>query len=309
MSTLPASDLASLNRDIARLETDAARIEIERTAAARATARLGRQHRYLRLARWFRSPHESFALYPLAVFAIAPLVVGVAVMVLASLIFSSWGLAFNGLMIGVLLGAIVFAVLLYWPANTLLPSALAEAETKLRTALSTLEDRSAALSDVNAQLAKLLDERRALATGEKLQRAMLLQRNWKAMQGAEWEDFIVEVCRTLGANVHRGHPAGLVPPPPPGSGARGVVRRPVTPLFVTFSPRRFALAAISEIRPFHTAAVQQIVGELAHHGCDALVIITNTRVTTGSKELARSRNCTLIGEDEFPDFVLGSFKL
>ena len=305
MSTLPASDLASLNRDIARLETDAARLEIERTAAARAAARLGRRHRYLRLARWFRSPRESFALYPLAVFAIGPLVVGVAAMVLASLFFSSWGLAFNGLMIGVLLGAILFAVLLYCPANTLLPSALAEAEAKLRAARSTLEDKSAALAEVNSQLAKLLDERRALATGEKLQRAMLLQRNWKAMQGAEWEDFIVEVCRTLGANVHRGHAAGLVPPPPPGSGARGVVRRPVTPLFVTFSPRRFALAAISEIRPFHTAAVQQIVGELANHGCDALAIITNTRVTTGSKELARSRNCTLIGEDEFPDFVLG----
>jgi HJR/Mrr/RecB family endonuclease len=66
---------------------------------------------------------------------------------------------------------------------------------------------------------------------------------------------------------------------------------------------------VSEIRPFHTAAVQQLAVELARHGCDALAIITNTRATVGSKELARSRNCTLIGEDEFPDFVLGKFSL
>ena len=38
-------------------------------------------------------------------------------------------------------------------------------------------------------------------------------------------------------------------------------------------------------------------------------IITNARITAGSKEYAKSRRCTLIGEEEFPDFVLGKLTL
>jgi HJR/Mrr/RecB family endonuclease len=74
---------------------------------------------------------------------------------------------------------------------------------------------------------------------------------------------------------------------------------------VTISPRRIAVAAVSGINPFHPAAVQQTLNELAQHGTDASAIITNSRLTSGSRELAAHRRCTLIGESEFPDFVLG----
>jgi hypothetical protein len=139
---------------------------------------------------------------------------------------------------------------------------------------------------------------------------MLLQRNWKAMRGGEWEDFVVEVCRTLGANVQRGAtPAGPISAEVPATGARGVIRRLPTTLYVTLSPKRFAVAAISDINPFHAAAVRQVIDYLAQQGCDDLGIITNTRLTAGSKEFAKSRHCTLIGEEEFPDFVLGKSTL
>ena len=39
------------------------------------------------------------------------------------------------------------------------------------------------------------------------------------------------------------------------------------------------------------------------------LIVTNARVTEGSREYARSRRCTLIGLEEFPDFVLGKMPL
>ena len=78
---------------------------------------------------------------------------------------------------------------------------------------------------------------------------------------------------------------------------------------MTFSPPRLAVAAVSEVNPFHAAAVRQVVDELAKQGCDELGIVTNARITAGSKEYAKSRRCTLIGEEEFPDFVLGKLSL
>jgi hypothetical protein len=313
MSHSSAPDPATLGREIAQLETEAARLDIERAAISRSVRTLARRSRYLRLARWFRSPGNSFAGYPFTALAIAPIAFGVAAMVFVSLLVSGWSLPFGGFLFGWLIGLFVCALLLFRPADALLAPAVTETEAKLRSERIRLEHVATTKAELQTVLTQRNEERRHVATGDKLQRAMLLQRNWKAMQGAEWEDFVVEVCRTLGANVHRGPSSGPmgghVPPPPPGSGARGVVRRPIAPFFVTFSPRRYAVAAVSEIRPFHTAAVQQIVAELGQHGADALAIITNTRLTTGSQELARSRNCTLIGEDEFPDFVLGKTTL
>ncbi|MEX2092656.1 MAG: restriction endonuclease, partial [Pirellulales bacterium] len=82
-----------------------------------------------------------------------------------------------------------------------------------------------------------------------------------------------------------------------------------TTLFVTISPRRIAIAAVSEVNPFHAAAVRQVIDDLAQKGCDELGIVTNARLTAGSKEYARSRRCTLVGTDEFPNFVLGKLLL
>jgi hypothetical protein len=87
------------------------------------------------------------------------------------------------------------------------------------------------------------------------------------------------------------------------------MRRPTTTLFVTFSPRRLAVAAVSDVNPFHAAAVRQVIDDLAKQGCEEMGILTNARITAGSKEYARSRRCTLVGEEEFPDFVLGNTPL
>ena len=47
---------------------------------------------------------------------------------------------------------------------------------------------------------------------------------------------------------------------------------------VTFSPRRIAVAAVAGLNPFHPAAVQQTLNELAQHGTDTTTIIANTRM-------------------------------
>jgi Restriction endonuclease len=304
MSTQSDLDPTTLKRELDQLESEAAGFEIERASRARTVARLRRRSRYLRLARWFRAPASTWTAYPVVVFAVGPVAIGVVTFILLSLIFRSWLLPVGGLLVGSLGGAALLASLLYRPSDELLPSAIEETDAKLDNESALLHETVAAIAQLNRRLAFLHQQRRELATSDKLQRAMLLQRDWKAMRGSEWEDYIVEVCRTLGANVQRAEAAD-VRATAPTAGPRGVIRRLPTTVFVTFSPRRIALAAVSEINPFHAAAVRQIIDELAQKGCDELGIITNARLTAGSKEYARSRRCTLVGADEFPDFVLG----
>lgn len=307
MPTPSEPDPAALGRDIAQLETDAARLEIERAARAKVVARLARRFRYLRLARWLRSTAAAQPSQRLVMLAVGPLLVGVGVFVLLSLLFTGWSAAVVGFLVAVATGGVALAVLLYHPADALLPGQLADVQAQLELEAARLQESVSTMSRLNQRLTTLHEQRRELAKTDRLQRAMLLQRDWKSLRGSEWEDYVVEVCRTLGANVQRG--AALGDAAAPGAGPRGVIRRQPTALFVTFSPRRLAVAAVSEINPFHAAAVRQILDALSNQGCDELAIITNVRLTAGSKEFARSRRCSLIGADEFPDFVLGKIGL
>ena len=67
-----------------------------------------------------------------------------------------------------------------------------------------LQEAAAAVAELRERLAPLHEHRTALGKSDKLQRAMLLQRNWKSLRGVEWEDYVVEVCRTLGAQRSAG---------------------------------------------------------------------------------------------------------
>lgn len=310
MSTPSELDVVALNREISQLETETARLEIERTAAAKSVRQLRRRVRYLKAAAWLRSIVGSQVAMQLAVLAIGPLVAAVAGLILSSLVVSSWSLAS---LVFFAIGSaafVMFLSLLYRPATSQLPAAIAEAEARHNADLARLTQATEAIAEVKRRLAVLHGHRHESAKSDKLQRAMLLQRNWKTLRGSEWEDYVVEVCRTLGANVQRGDAiSSAVSGEAAAKGPRGVMRRAPTTLFVTFSPRRLAVVAVSEVNPFHAAAVRQVIDDLAKQGCEEMGILTNARITAGSKEYARSRRCTLIGEEEFPAFVLGKLPL
>jgi len=310
MSMPSELDVVALNREISQLETEAARLEIERAAAAKFVRQLRRRTRYLKTAAWLRNAVGSQAVTQLAVLAIGPLLAAVIGLILSNLVVSSWSLAS---LVFFVIGSATFVLLvslLHRPATPQLPAALAEAEAKHSAESARLTQAIEAIAEVKRRLAVLHGHRHESAKSDKLQRAMLLQRNWKALRGSEWEDFVVEVCRTLGANVQRGEPTpAAASSEAPAKGPRGVMRRAPTTLFVTFSPHRLAVVAVSEVNPFHAAAVRQVIDELAKQGCEEMGILTNARITAGSKEYAHSRRCTLVGEEEFPDFVLGKLPL
>lgn len=307
---MPADlDPAVLGREVAQLETEIGRLEVGRAALAKSVARQSRRRRYLQLARWIRRPASSLPFYPLILLGIGPMVLGVTLLVLLSLLLGSWMISFGGLLIGLIGGLIALAALLLQPASSELEPQIAETQAALKGETAKLREMTAAVTAVKSRLAVVHGQRQSLAKSDQLQRAMLLQRNWKTLRGSEWEDYVVEVCRTLGANVQRGDKIGIADLLGPTAGARGVIRYEPTTLFVTFSPRRIAAAAIADVNPFHAAAVRQIVDALSQKGCDELGIVTNARLTAGSREYARSRHCTLVGQDEFPEFVLGKMPL
>jgi hypothetical protein len=291
----PIEELAHLNRGIAQLEADAVQLEGGRRAVAKTVDQFTRRRRYLRLARWFRSPIALFGPWPGAVFAVGPLVVGVLLLLSLSLLFDAWTVPFVGFLFGMVSSAIVFVVLLYHPSDSALTTAIPEIDSKLQLEQTRLEETTDRLTIVNHGLQELVVSRRALVTSDKLKRAMLLDRNWKRLRGNEWEDYLVEVCRALGAKVER---TGK-------SGDQGV------DLIVEFGPKRVAVQAkgFDDTYAVSNKAVQEAYAGMTHRGCNGCAVITNTGFRTSARELAASTNCALIGEDEFPDFVMGKIAL
>jgi hypothetical protein len=101
------------------------------------------------------------------------------------------------------LSALGLAALLYHPPQAELAAALAEAESRRQFTAIQSKGSVKQLATVNERLTAAVGQRRDLMASGQVQRAALLQRDWKTMPEAEWEDFVVEACRTLGASVDR----------------------------------------------------------------------------------------------------------
>lgn len=285
--------LAELNTEIDRLEGESKRLESERQAAVRQVGKLARRCRYLRFLRWLRAPAASLAVWPMLVLTIGPFLVGVLTMIVVDLVFNSRLYALGGLLLGAAFGAGLFAMFLYRPSDSVLSAAIPEADSELELAKSRLEEAIGRCAAVNGQLKSLIDERHELTTSDKLQRAMLLQRNWKAMRDDEWEDYLAEVCRTLGASVDRS----------------GQGRGEGVDMIVHLDNRRIAVAAQGEGQNVNSASVKNVITARDRLRCDACAVIINRRFTGAAQDFAQRNGCNAIGAEEFPDFVMGKIAL
>jgi hypothetical protein len=296
MADLPPNQhwrLSQLNIEIDRLDAQVAELEADRARLAQQAARARRRRRYLRAAQATRAPVASFELWKVGVLTAGPIAIGVLVLLVSSLVLP-WSV--SGLLIffvGAMLGLAALALLTFHPADERLPAELQTVAADA-AALQTRADQSAAeLASLGARRQQLLEERRELMASGQVQRAALLQRDWKAMDEAEWEDFVVEVCRTLGAAVERHPPAVKLPPA----------------LLLQFGPRAVAAITRGQGHVVDSSAVNQALLIRDSHHVDRAAIIINRRFTGAAQDLARHRGCTLIGLEEFPDFVLGKLEL
>jgi hypothetical protein len=285
--------LTQLNHEIEDAEAESSRLETERAAVAKDAARARRRLRYLHFVRWFRRPAATFEFWPTAAMIVGPAAVGVLLLIVSHLIFGSFPFALLMLIVGLAGGAVLVAALLYRPADTLLESAIAESQAKGRLENARLAEKTLRLTEVNQRLQRLINERRDQVATGKLQRAALLQRDWKSMRDAEWEDFVVEVCRTLGATVDRIAPTG-----PEDAN-----------LVVDFGTRRVAVFTQGEGHNVSSATIQQALAAKDRHRCDSCAVIINRRFTGAAQDFAHRNGCRAIGTSEFPDFVLGKIEL
>jgi hypothetical protein len=293
-ATSPAHrPLTQITRDIEQLEAEAARLENERRAVARAARKSARQLRHLRLAHHIRKPAAQIQLWPIIVMFVGPMVVGTLAFILIHLLTNSFPAAFFAFLLGTVGGVGLFASFVYHPPDTLLPAAITEAETQARLADARLKEKFDRLTETKARLQKLLDERRDQIASGKLQKAALLQRNWKKMGDAEWEDFVVEVFRTLGAKVER----------------TGRLASEEANLVVDFGPRRVATLTQGQGNAVSSDTIKRAISAKEYLRCDSCAVIINRRFTGAAQDFAQRNGCAAIGASEFPDFVLGKIEV
>ncbi len=240
---------------------------------------------------------------------VGPAATAAFVLVLTDLFIASWSVKFLLCGVGTACCVAALAALLYSPTDALLPAAIVHAESISQLANERLGQRRAAdgLDDILKQLRRLRDERseqeeklraeiayvkRQIAY-VKRERSNLLQENWRSLRGDDWEDFLVTVFCSLGANAKRTNERC--------SSDQGV------DLIVEFAGQRIAVQAKGYGFKNHVSnkAVQEAYTGAQHWGCGACAVITNSRFIRKAKELADSTNCVLIANDEFPDLVLG----
>ena len=284
--------LTQLNREIETLEADTARLEAERRAVIKEAARAKWRLRYLQSARSVRKPAASIEMWPTLVLIFGSGVTGVLLFIVVHLIFNSLPLAMLGLLIGVGGGLAIFTSLLHRPSDAQLPTVAAEADVHARLIDARLKEKVERITDTKQKLQRLVDERRDQIASGKLQKAALLQRPWKSMRKAEWEDFVVEACRTLGAKVDR-----------IGGAAEDAN------LIVDFGPPRAAVLTQAVDHNVSSATIQKAIAARDRHRCDSCAVIINRRFTGAAQDFAQRNGCTAIGAGEFPDFVMGKTEL
>lgn len=273
--------LAELNQRIANSEAKRSGLQQQRSQAKRAVLIAGTRHAYRRSQLALRAPSKSFNLWPMGVMLIGPMIPGFVAFALT--------LSFGVFIAVAIVAAGLLACLMFVPDNlTLLPLAR-NAENELRGAQIHADRIRVELANVEHALRIDKQAREAISKSVQYKRELLLQRNWKAMRGPEWEVFLADVFYLLGAVIE---PTGK-------SGDQGV------DLVVNLGGRRYAIQAKGYVSAVGNSAVQEAVAGMAHYRCNCSAVVTNSRFTAGAIALAESNCCLLIGEDQIPAFVLG----
>lgn len=274
---------------------DARRLELERvlTECKKSASISHRQRRIRQLQKRIRQPAESFNLWPLGLILISAVLAGSVAFVISFGVAGAWGLALIVFVLFAVVAAAMTAWVLFVPSMEKLDAIISQSDAQLHIARETENKLQVELSDARFLIREDTQSLDAIQRSLQFQRETLLQENWKAMRGPEWEDFLARAFRLLGATVQ---PTGA-------SGDQGV------DLIATIGPRCYAIQAKGYEGSVGNGAVQEAVAGMAHYRCNACAVITNSRFTASATALAESNRCRLIGEDDIPALVLGKLAL
>ena len=108
-----------------------------------------------------------------------------------------------------------------------------------------------------------------------------------AMDGFQFEDFLVEVFQTMGYDVKETKRTQ-------DQGAD---------LFVTRFGKDMVIQAKNYSGSVGNSAVQQVISAKTFYGCDEAMVVTNSYFTRSAKELAESAMVQLIDRDELQKYL------
>jgi hypothetical protein len=303
MVAMPTTEqqIATLTQEIRKLQTAARGIRAARMPLKLRAGRAANHLAWFRFTKWLRAPANSYDLWKLGFVIIGSFALSAVCFIVVDVFYPGLAAWISWLVSG-FCAAFLLGILQYFPTDSQLLAKTVNAEIESQIAHSNLKRLQASdgLYQLEQQLANLKSRkaelhkkvRREIASGIR-QRQALLQRNWKAMRDNEWEDYLVEVFRALGASARR---IGC-------AGDQGV------DLIVEFGPRRIAIQAKGYHNSVSNKAIQEVYTGMCHHNCVTCAVITNSRFTSGAREIAQSTHCILISEDEIPDLVMGNFRL
>jgi HJR/Mrr/RecB family endonuclease len=281
--------LAELDSDILASEGKIVALEKEKLIWLRDAVTAKRQLSYLRFAGWLRKPAVDYTLWRPGLLLVGAGFAAVFFFIVFDSISGSPTAVYLGSLFGAAATVGILALFLQYPSDAVLPSAIADTDARTHAFDVRVDSALRSLAAEKQQIITLSSERVKLVQAVEWQRAALLDRNWRAMRDTEFEEYLVEVFCALGAAARR---TGK-------SGDQGV------DLVVEIGDRCVAVQAKGYHHSVSNNAVQEAVTGKAHYQCCSAAVITNSYFTKSAIELALSNNCALIGEAEFPDFVMG----
>ncbi len=249
---------------------------------------------YLKFAHGFRQITQNCFSWRIA----APVIAGVALGAVVFTAYVSWPMG----LLGFLLGASLPVGPLYVPGSEALARHLRRLSDQSATIRAELSDapraRQQLKNDIETASASHLElkrsmERKLYLASTEYRREQLLTRDWKALRGAAFEEFLVEVFRELGYSVETTKTSG-------DQGAD---------LIVGLEAGRFAIQAKGDEENVEKSAVQEAHAAGSFYGCQASVVVTNSRFTREARELAERVGCGLVDERVLPALVLGRVNL
>ena len=113
------------------------------------------------------------------------------------------------------------------------------------------------------------------------------------MRGGELEQFLEKAFSELQYLVERTGRAG----------DQGV------DLIVCKDGHRIAVQVKGYVDSVPNTAIQEAFTGMAYYGCHACAVVTNSRFTSGGKNIAGSVGCALIDENSLPMLILGELDL
>ena len=208
-----------------------------------------------------------------------------------------FGSAMTGLaIIALLLSAVLSATVFVAPPDATVATWQAWANKQIQSLadcermITAQHGQTLALTD---QLRPIEKELNAINSSVEYGCKKLYDERWKEMRGEQFEEYLARVFANLGYDVER---TGQ-------SGDHGV------DLVVVQAGRRIAIQAKGYVSSVSNGAVQEAFTGRTIWKCHACAVITNSRFTSNAIEAAEATGCTLIGEDNFQDFVFGRVRL